>query len=46
MTLLEKYEKFWEKGKAFLQDQKKKNQLIYFSNVLEGGYIEKINYEI
>ena len=36
VALLKKYESFWEKGKTFLQDEKKKKQLIYFSNVLEG----------
>jgi len=33
---LVKYEKSWEKGKIYFLDRKRCNQLIYFSNVLEG----------
>lgn len=30
------YEKYWEKGKEYLLNKKKFNQLIHFSNLLEG----------
>jgi len=36
VELLVEYEKFWEKGKIYFLDKKRCEQLIFFTNVIEG----------